>query len=245
MKKRKKWLIVASAVIILFLLVLFGCVQGPVNYERDNMHAANDTGAVKANVVNVEPGPIIGTGTGDSKEIFNGHLSGYVLETPGGHPISGAEIWMWKKNNVLKWAETKADENGIFTFSLVYPGLYEVAAYAPGFGVTKAQTVQVSKNSSPITFKLTKDSVVQPGRLTITVLDKAGKPVPDAQIVMELQGGGSSVKAQTNTEGVATLPLPSIGSYEIGVYRNKGCIAGIIVAMMQSGQSISTKLTIP
>jgi protocatechuate 3,4-dioxygenase beta subunit len=137
--------------------------------------------------------------------------------SPDGSPVPRARVTLGYASVGLLQQFAEADEAGQAELGPVVPGPYVVRADADGYLPSEAVTVDVGAEA-PARQVLT---LVRPGRISGTVVDGDGRPVPEASIVVDADAlyspGESMIRARTfgalqrgGSLGVTTGAVPPI-----------------------------------
>lgn len=159
-------------------------------------------------------------------------LSGTVYASGAGQaqpiPVPGAEVslswktFSWEEHDIEYWFEnqdletttTVADASGYYVFHRVPSNFFHLSARSDKL-VTGGRDVVLKSNEPAVPFDLT----LEPGfSITLLVNDKKTlRPIPDAKIQAQYEGGVLRVAAQTNADGFADLPSLPTGSVSLKV----------------------------
>lgn len=172
---------------------------------------------------------MLGTGTDPQNPRYQGRIPGKVLDGRG-RPVSGASVWLWPLGHPFVWASTRSVSNGEFWFRFVHPDIYYITASMPGFGMTTPQTVQVTRNTGPLTLRLTRGTPVVPENLLVMVLDRAGKPQTHLHITVAATDG-PILPQRTDRHGWTHILLRQPGVYQVRIKKGNRVVAVSAVAM--------------
>lgn len=143
---------------------------------------------------------------------------------PDGAPVAGARVTLGYASVGLLQQVAETDAAGEAKIGPVVPGPYVVRADADGYLPSEALPVEVARaGAEPQTLTL-----VRPGRIAGTVIDEAGRPVPEASIIVDADAlyspGEAMIRARTfgalqrgGSLGVtrgAIPPIPLVGEDE-------------------------------
>jgi hypothetical protein len=152
-----------------------------------------------------------------------GSISGYVFESDGSTPISGAQVCAeFSPGRDCLGLCTQSNADGSYTIVNLPPADYTVKVYAPGFGFEfykakssygTAHVIPVTAGSDTPGINFTMDSG---GVVTGHVYDEDGTPISGVEIGACLLTGDSVGTAGTWSDGSYRLWLKT-GSYLIGV----------------------------
>lgn len=136
-----------------------------------------------------------------------GELVVGVSDSHSSGPMKGVDV----RIDGPSQAGLLTDADGTATFSDIPAGVYTVEIAATDFeALTKTATV-VEGTTTPLQVKLVSTKPRQ-GTLAVTVKDKAGKPIPKADVRL---GGGKSKVVKTNDKGEASIGPVDQGSYQL------------------------------
>jgi hypothetical protein len=119
-------------------------------------------------------------------------LNGSVLD-PSGRAAAGAEVVLIGSDTGSK-RTTVADSNGLYAFTQVVPGKYQVIAKAPGFSVKTVNDLQLLVNT-PATLNIS----LEVGAVTQTVNVEAG--------AAQVNTTDASLGDVVGTRAILQLPL--------------------------------------
>ncbi|HEY8377607.1 MAG TPA: carboxypeptidase-like regulatory domain-containing protein, partial [Nannocystis sp.] len=119
--------------------------------------------------------------------------------SPDGSPVPRARVTLGYASVGLLQQIAETDEAGEANLGPVVPGPYVVRADADGYLPSESVTVEVGK-AAPARQVLT---LVRPGRISGTVIDDEGRPVPEARILVDADvlysPGEAMIRARTFT----------------------------------------------
>jgi hypothetical protein len=162
----------------------------------------------------------------DASQPASGVIRGVVLESGTQQPISGAAVSVAAASaaSLESSAKTTTDAAGAFAISMKMPGRYRVEASKPGYqppsGPSAAAEVELEERYPDAEVKLLLGHF---GALTGSVVDGAGKPLPDLRLqavhenasAMRFLPFGPEVK--TDAEGRFVVSSLAPGNYAIEI----------------------------
>jgi hypothetical protein len=152
-------------------------------------------------------------GTPSIQPPTGGNITGTVVDA-NGHAINGAEANLYNSTGDLVKTET-TDNNGEFNFTSLSAGNYDIVVSKDGYlNGTDSATATSGTTTDAGTFTLTEN-----GRISCTVKDDSGAPVPDATV--ELYQNGVQIKTTTtNSTGSFEFTNLTYGNYTIKVSKS-------------------------
>lgn len=139
-------------------------------------------------------------------EVPDGEIHGQVVD-PEGKPVSGVEVEAQLSGLRVASSTTRTGPDGHFSFSLLSPGAYLLAASHPDYTMASAQ-VQLQESLLPpeVVLRLRR---MQPLRITVSA---SGLPVPGSWVLLVPVASGSVMgelpNGSTNAQGYVDLAIP-------------------------------------
>ena len=146
-------------------------------------------------------------------------IAGLIMDGTSGSPIQAAEIELFDSTDAESligffgsgdW-ETESREDGTFHFSNLAAGEYTITAKHDEFSETHYGPFTLGETAMEnITIILHLGAT-----LHVEVLDNEGVPIADANVVAVNSESQIAENAETNADGIATLPPLKAGNYQV------------------------------
>ena len=91
---------------------------------------------------------------------------------------------------------------------------------------------------------LAKAALAATGTLAVRLEDAVGHPLPHCEVRVTLPNG-HSVTVRTDAGGVAEVPLPSLGYYEVDVLQSGKLVTTWSLPMTESRETVQLQLKVP
>lgn len=144
-------------------------------------------------------------------------ISGIVLSEKTGHPLARAEVTLHDTRTRKETASTTTDSEGLFTFSNLPDGRFDLSAARHGYvsrsyqqhpgGISTAIVTGEGKSSTDLRLSLEPEAAIYGA-----VLDDSGDPVPQARVLLFRRDHASGTEKIVRASQTAANPA---GEYEL------------------------------
>jgi hypothetical protein len=142
-----------------------------------------------------------------------------VVEDVAGTPLTGSSINGWDQQGGTQHAWVQAADDGTFILAIQSPSpQFVVSAHKQGYRTLSNVPIAVTEDGVQ-DLRIIMDVAAQ---IKGEVVDRAGNPVPQLQVMARLAGEGGGRGGQTNEQGAFHINGLEEGHYEIFLGENQG-----------------------
>ncbi len=135
-----------------------------------------------------------------------------------GTPVKNAGLKLYRKNESIAEYSGNTNESGEYTFNVPPQTLYDIVVDKPGFFKARAEVLP-QEEFFEITLK--EQTSQNGGAISVSVVDKKGKPVENAKVELKLSSGEfTGYEAITGLDGMAEFPSIEAGKYYVYCSKN-------------------------